>query len=150
MQIAVIEFARNVGNLKDANSTEFNIKTPFNVIDIIEEQKNLKTKGGTMRLGSYTCHLIKESFSFKAYGTRNISERHRHRYEFNNSFEDLLIQKGLTIAGKNPESGLVEIIEIPDHPWYVGVQFHPEFKSKPHAAHPLFLNFIKASLLNKN
>ena len=149
MQISVIEFARNVAQLSDANSSEFNSDTPHPVIDIMEDQKSLASKGGTMRLGAYSCKLTKDSFSYHAYSINTISERHRHRYEFNNSYRSQLMKHGLRIAGVNLENDLVEIIEIPDHPWFVGVQFHPEFKSKPHAAHPLFANFIAATLKYK-
>lgn len=149
MQIAVIEFARNVANLEGANSSEFAPETEFPVIDIMEDQKDLTTKGGNMRLGACPCELADDSFSIDAYGQKVVSERHRHRYEFNNDFRDQLESAGLRIAGKNPERDLVEIIEIPDHPWFVAVQFHPEFQSKPNAAHPLFANFIAASLKYK-
>ena len=149
MQIAVIEYARNVAKLADANSTEFDTTTAHPVIDIMEDQKDLKTKGGNMRLGACPCELAEDSFSYHAYGEKSIQERHRHRYEFNNSYRDQLVKSGLRIGGINPERDLVEIVEIPDHPWYVGVQFHPEFKSKPNAAHPLFANFIAASLKYK-
>jgi CTP synthase len=149
MQIAVIEFARNVAKLEDANSSEFDAKTPHPVIDIMEDQKDLTTKGGNMRLGACPCRLSEDSFSIHAYGTADIQERHRHRYEFNNAYRDQLKDAGLSIAGINPERDLVEIVEIADHPWFVGVQFHPEFKSKPNSAHPLFANFIAAALKYK-
>jgi CTP synthase len=149
MQIAVIEFARNIAELEGANSTEFDAKTPHPVIDIMADQKDLKTKGGNMRLGACPCELADDSFSIHAYGQKNIHERHRHRYEFNNAYRDQLVKAGLRIGGINPERNLVEIIEIPEHPWFVGVQFHPEFKSKPNAAHPLFANFIAAALKYK-
>ncbi|MFO8026946.1 MAG: CTP synthase [Opitutales bacterium] len=149
MQIAVIEYARNVAKLEGANSTEFDAKSPHPVIDIMEDQKDLTTKGGNMRLGACPCHLDGDSVSFHAYGAADIQERHRHRYEFNNAYREQLDKSGLRIAGVNPERDLVEIIEIPGHPWYVGVQFHPEFQSKPNAAHPLFANFIAAALKYK-
>ncbi|MGZ0655995.1 CTP synthase [Coraliomargarita sp. W4R72] len=149
MQIAVIEFARNVAMLDGANSSEFDAKTAHPVIDIMEDQKDLTTKGGNMRLGACPCELKEDSFSYHAYGEKLIQERHRHRYEFNNAYRDQLVEAGLRIGGVNPERDLVEIVEIPDHPWYVGVQFHPEFKSKPNAAHPLFANFIAAALKYK-
>ncbi|MGJ8652887.1 MAG: CTP synthase [Opitutaceae bacterium] len=149
MQIAVIEYARNVAGLEDANSAEFNAETPHPVIDIMEDQKDLKTKGGNMRLGACPCKLSEDSFSFHAYGKEMIEERHRHRFEFNNAYRDQLEKAGLRIAGTNPERDLVEIVEIPGHPWFVAVQFHPEFKSKPNAAHPLFANFIAAALKYK-
>ncbi|MFT5622777.1 MAG: CTP synthase, partial [Bacteroidia bacterium] len=149
MQIAVIEYARNVAGLENANSSEFDPQTPHPVITIMADQKELTTKGGNMRLGSCPCKLTKDSFSFDAYGTEMINERHRHRFEFNNDYREQLESKGLRVGGINPERNLVEIVEIAEHPWYVGVQFHPEFKSKPHAAHPLFANFIAAALKYK-
>jgi CTP synthase len=149
MQIAVIEFARNVAGLAEANSTEFNAQTAHPVIDIMADQKSLTTKGGNMRLGACPCTLTQDSNSYHAYGSSRIVERHRHRYEFNNLYRVQLEATGLCIAGVNPERDLVEIVEIPDHPWFVAVQFHPEFKSKPNAAHPLFANFIAASLKYK-
>jgi CTP synthase len=149
MQIAVIEYARNVTGLADANSTEFNPKTPYPVIDIMEDQKDLTTMGGNMRLGACPCKLVQDSNSYQAYGKELVMERHRHRYEFNNDFRKQLEDSGLRVTGVNPERDLVEIVEIPAHPWYVAVQFHPEFKSKPNAAHPLFANFIAATLKYK-
>jgi len=146
MQTAVMEFARNVCDLKSANSTEFNKKTPHPVISLLEEQKKVKAKGGTMRLGSYKCKIKKGTNSKKAYGKEIISERHRHRYEFNNSFKDKLEKKGLMVSGIHPNGNLAEIIEIKGHPWFVACQFHPEFQSKPDSAHPLFRDFVKASL----
>ena len=146
MQIATIEFARNVAGLKGANSTEFDKETVNPVISLIEEQKDIKNLGASMRLGAYNCILEKGTKSFEAYKSEKISERHRHRYEFNNAYRQQLVQKGLVIAGLNPERDLVEIIEIKDHPWFVGCQFHPEFKSKPDSAHPLFKGFIAAAL----
>jgi len=146
MQIATIEFARNVAGLKGANSTEFDPETPHPVISLIEEQKKVKNLGASMRLGAYACMLEKGTKSFEAYKSEKISERHRHRYEFNNAYRQQLTQKGLMIAGLNPEQDLVEIIELKDHPWFVGCQFHPEFKSKPDIAHPLFKGFIAAAL----
>ncbi|MBN1871195.1 MAG: CTP synthase [Candidatus Omnitrophica bacterium] len=148
MQTAVIEFARNVCGLNKANSTEFNKKTPHPVICLQEEQKKITAKGATMRLGKYNCRLRKDSKSNKAYKKEAISERHRHRYELNNDYRDRLEQKGLVISGVYPTNNLVEIIELKDHPWFVACQFHPEFKSKPDKAHPLFRDFIKASLGN--
>ena len=149
MQIAVIEYARNVAGLKEANSTEFNPDTPDPVIHIMEDQKNLTTKGGNMRLGACPCQLSKDSASYHAYGKEVIHERHRHRYEFNNEYRSKLESTGLRIAGINPERDLVEIVEIPEHPWFVGVQFHPEFKSKPNAAHPLFAKFVASALKHR-
>jgi len=145
----VIDFARNVAGLEDANSTEFDPKTPHPVIDIMEDQKDLTTKGGNMRLGACPCELAEDSFSFHAYGRKDIQERHRHRYEFNNTYREQLVKAGLRIGGINPERDLVEIVEIPEHAWFVAVQFHPEFQSKPNAAHPLFANFIAAALKYK-
>ena len=149
MQIAVIEFARNVAGLAEANSTEFNPETNHPVIDIMQDQKDLTTKGGNMRLGACPCELFKDSNSFHAYGEQLIIERHRHRYEFNNQYRQQLEDNGLRVAGINPDRNLVEIVELPDHPWYVAVQFHPEFKSKPNAAHPLFAHLIAATLKYK-
>ena len=146
MQISTIEFARNVAGLKGANSTEFDRETPHPVISLIEEQKEVKDMGASMRLGAFSCDLGKGTRSLEAYRVDKISERHRHRYEFNNAYRQQLTQKGLVIAGINPERDLVEIIEIKDHPWFVGCQFHPEFKSKPDIAHPLFKGFIAAAL----
>jgi CTP synthase len=159
MQCAVIEFARTVCNLS-ANSTEFDINTNDPVIYLmerwydfrkssIEERTENSHKGGTMRLGAYPCVLEEGTFAYKAYGTREISERHRHRYEFNNAYRDILTRNGLKISGMSPDGELVEIIEIEDHPWFLGCQFHPEFKSRPTDPHPLFKAFIEASLKEK-
>ncbi|MEN8187570.1 MAG: CTP synthase [Bacteroidota bacterium] len=149
MQMAVIEYARNVMKLKNANSTEMNVKTPFPVIDLMEEQKSVTEKGGTMRLGAWDCKIEKESNVNKAYGKEMISERHRHRYEYNNDYLKQLTKAGLKPTGVNPETGLVEIVEIPEHPWFVGVQYHPEYSSTVLNPHPLFVAFVKASLENK-
>ncbi|RUM44589.1 MAG: CTP synthase [Desulfurobacterium sp.] len=146
MQCAVIEFARNVAGLKDAHSAEFSSFTPYPVIDLMEEQKGVREKGGTMRLGAYPCVLKEGTFSYKAYGRKEISERHRHRYEFNNKFRDVLEKAGLVIAGTSPDGKLVEVVEIKNHPWFVAVQYHPEFKSRPRKPHPLFVDFVKAAL----
>lgn len=146
MQVATIEFARNACGMKNANSTEFDPETPFPVISLLEEQKNVKDKGATMRLGAYPCKLHKNSQSHLAYKKDKISERHRHRYEFNNKFRKPMEKKGLLFAGIHPGKDLVEIIELKDHPWFVASQFHPEFKSKPDCAHPLFREFIAAAL----
>jgi CTP synthase len=145
MQCAVIEFARNVAGLKDAHSSEFSSTTPYPVIDLMEEQKKVNEKGGTMRLGAYPCVLKEGTFSYKAYGRKEISERHRHRYEFNNKYRETLEKAGLVIAGTSPDGKLVEIVEVKDHPWFVAVQFHPEFKSRPKSPHPLFVDFVKAA-----
>lgn len=146
MQCAVVEFARNCAGLEHANSTEFDEKTPFAVIDFMADQKEIADKGGTMRLGRYECRLTEGSNSRKAYGREMIYERHRHRLELNNSLRAQLEESGLKVAGINPERNLVEIIEIDSHPWFVGVQFHPELKSTVNTPHPLFVDFVKASL----
>ena len=157
MQIAVIEFARNVAGLAQANSSEFDELTPDPVFYLMLEWYDKKTgstqrrdessdKGATMRLGAYPCRLTKDTFAHKAYGTENISERHRHRYEFNNDFKEALVEKGMVVSGTSPTGDLVEIIEIKDHPWFLGCQFHPEFKSRPMDPHPLFRDFIEAAL----
>jgi CTP synthase len=147
------EFARNVCGLKGANSTEFNLKTKYPVIDIISEQKEfLKKKeyGGTMRLGIYKCELQKNSKSWEIYGRKKyIFERHRHRYELNNNFREILEKKGMAIAGINPERNLVEIIELKNHPFFIATQFHPEYQSRPLSPHPLFREFIKAAIENE-
>lgn len=149
MQVAVIEFARNVLGIEDANSTEMDPMTTNPVIALMEEQKKVDQMGGTMRLGSYACDLKKSSKSFAAYGKQKIHERHRHRYEFNNDYLDQIESKGMIATGKNPETGLVEIMEVKNHPWFVGVQFHPEYKSTVLNPQPLFVNFIQAALDNK-
>ncbi|MDO4782969.1 MAG: CTP synthase [Capnocytophaga felis] len=149
MQMAVIEFARNKANLLNANSTEMNPDTAYPVISLMENQKEVTHKGGTMRLGAWDCKLLKNSHIYEAYGKENISERHRHRYEFNNEFKDVLEKAGLRCTGINPETGLVEVIEIQDHPWFIGVQYHPEYKSTVANPHPLFVAFVKAALKHK-
>jgi len=152
MQLAVIEFARNVCGLKGANSTEVDKNSPHPVIDFIEEQRDLvkkKSYGGTMRLGAYPCKLAPNTLTKKAYKKTNISERHRHRYELNNSYRDVLEEKGMKMAGINPEKDLVEIVEVKNHPFFIGTQFHPEFKSRPLRPHPLFREFIKTALRKK-
>ncbi len=146
MQTACIEFARNVCNLHDANSTEFNQKTKFPVIDLMAEQKKIMDMGGTMRLGAYPCKITKGTLLFKAYKEELIRERHRHRYEFNNSFKFQFQKAGMIFSGINPDRDLVEVIELKDHPWFVGTQFHPEFKSRPNRAHPLFREFVMAAV----
>ncbi len=148
MQCAVIEFARDVCGFHDADSTEFNSATGHPVIALMEEQKKISAKGGTMRLGSYPCILAEGSKSAAAYGMSRIDERHRHRYEFNNEFKQILVGKGLSVAGTSPDGGLVEVVELNDHPWFVACQFHPEFKSRPLKAHPLFRDFVRASAAN--
>jgi CTP synthase len=147
MQCAVVEFALHVAGIENASSTEVHPQTPEPVIDKMEEQKKITAKGGTMRLGSYVCELKKKTKAAIAYGSLKIAERHRHRYEFNNSYLNRLQDKGLIISGVNPQSGLVEIIELADHPWFVGVQFHPELKSTVEHPHPLFVHFVKAALI---
>lgn len=149
MQCAVIEFSRNVLHLKGAHSTEMDPDTPYPVIDIMENQKKIKNLGGTMRLGAYNCKLNRESKSYAAYGKEMIRERHRHRYEFNNAYRDAFEKNGVRLAGINPEEDLVEIIEIKDHPWFIGVQFHPEYRSTVKQPHPLFVHFVKAALEHK-
>ena len=147
MQMAVIEYSRNVLGLKEANSTEMDENTPDPVISIMEEQKNIVNKGGTMRLGAWDSHLEKGSLVQKIYhGASEISERHRHRYEFNNQYKKQLEEAGLVASGVNNETGLVEIVEVPAHPWFIGVQYHPEYKSTVDNPHPLFVGFIKAAL----
>lgn len=146
MQCAVIEYARNVLGWTDASSTEFPWETEHPVIDLMENQKSITQKGGTMRLGAYDCKLSPKSKAFSAYGKKNIKERHRHRYEFNNEFKAELTKAGLSITGINPENNLVEIIEIKKHPWFVGVQFHPELKSTVEQPHPLFVAFVRACM----
>ena len=146
MQCAVIEFARNVIGFKEAHSTEINSDTPYPVISIMEEQKQLKNLGGTMRLGAYDCHVEKDSLLHKIYENDVISERHRHRYEFNNKYVKDFEENGIVFSGKNKANNLMETIEIPDHPWFIGVQYHPEYKSRVVNPHPLFINFIKAAL----
>lgn len=146
MQCATIEFARNVVGLRNANSTEFDKTTPYPVITLMEEQIDIVEMGGTMRLGAYDCNLEKGSLAYKSYKKQLISERHRHRYEANNIYIDRLVEKGLVVSGKNKEWGLVEVIELEDHPWFVGVQFHPELKSRVENPHPLFVGFVKAAM----
>ncbi|MFT4697847.1 MAG: CTP synthase [Flavobacteriaceae bacterium] len=146
MQMAVIEYARNVLGLKKANSTEMNADTPFPVIDLMEDQKSITNKGGTMRLGAWKCELQKDSLVDSVYGSTHIEERHRHRYEYNNTFRDQLEEAGMKSTGINQETNLVEIVEIPSHPWFVGVQYHPEYKSTVASPHPLFVAFVKAAL----
>ena len=145
MQMAVVEFARDVLNIKDANSLEFDEKTKNPVIHIMESQKNITKKGGTMRLGAYPCILKKSSLASKLYKTEEISERHRHRYEFNNDYREELIEAGLKIAGTSPDGELVEIVEIKNHPYFIASQFHPELKSRPDKPHPLFVGLLKAA-----
>ncbi len=149
MQMAVVEYARNVCGMTDSCSSEFKPDCSHPVIHLMAEQKTVSRKGGTMRLGAYPCTLVKGSVAQKAYGAMDITERHRHRYEFNNGYRDRLTDKGLVLSGINREGDLVEIVEVPDHPWFLGCQFHPEFKSKPLNPHPLFRAFVAAALENK-
>lgn len=149
MQMAVIEYTRNVLGLTDANSTEMFPATKYPVIDLMESQKTIINKGGTMRLGAWECELVNNSIVSKVYGSKTIMERHRHRYEFNNKYKSDLEAAGMMATGANPKTGLVEIIEIPKHPWFVGVQYHPEYKSTVANPHPLFVAFVKASLKQK-
>ncbi len=146
MQCAVIEFARNVIGFADAHSTEFDKHTTYPVIDIMEQQKKIAGLGGTMRLGAYPCRIVKESTALEVYDAELILERHRHRYEFNNKFIPEFEKKGMKFTGINPKENLVEIIELPEHPWFVGVQFHPEYRSTVAEPHPLFIHFVKAAL----
>ena len=149
MQIAVIEFARNVCGLTGANSTEFDPKSTHPVICLLEEQKGVEVKGGTMRLGAQPCKLVAGTKSRELYGAEEISERHRHRFEFNNGYRDQLMKSGIIVAGRYTKFDLVELIELRDHPWFIACQFHPEFLSKPNKAHPLFRGFIEAALKQK-
>ncbi len=149
MQIAVAEFARNVCSLKGANSVELDARTKHPVIHLMEDQKAVEQKGGTMRLGAYPCVLASDSLSARLYRKKKISERHRHRYEFNNDYRETMAEKGLRISGLSPDGKLVEVVELADHPWFVGCQFHPEFKSRPTECHPLFKGFIRAALQHR-
>jgi CTP synthase len=149
MQMAAVEFARNVCGLAGANSTEFDAASPHPVIHLMEAQKSIDKKGATMRLGAYPCVLQEDSLAAKVYGKKKISERHRHRYEFNNGYREAFSEKGMIPSGLSPDGSLVEIVELKDHPWFLGCQFHPEFKSRPMESHPLFKGFIKAALQNR-
>jgi CTP synthase len=146
MQMAVVEFARHVAGLDRANSSEFDKETPYPVVDLMADQRSVREKGGTMRLGAYPCVLTPGTVAAKVYAAQEISERHRHRYEVSNDHRELLVQKGLVVSGTSPDKRLVEMIELPGHPYFVGCQFHPEFKSRPMAAHPLFAGFVGAAL----
>ena len=149
MQMMVIEFARNVLGYADANSREMDETTPHNVIDIMEGQKNITNMGGTMRLGAYECDLRQGSRVFNIYKQEHIQERHRHRYEFNNDYEKEFERNGMMCVGRNPESDLVEIVEIPSLKWYIGTQFHPEYQSTVLHPHPLFVDFVKTAIANQ-
>jgi CTP synthase len=149
MQVAVVEFARNVCGLTGANSAEFDEKSPHPVIHLMATQKGVEQKGGTMRLGAYPCILQEDTLALKLYGKKKISERHRHRYEFNNGYREVFSSQGMFLSGLSPDGSLVEIVELKDHPWFLGCQFHPELKSRPTDTHPLFKGFIKAALQNR-
>ena len=149
MQMAVIEFARNICGLERANSSEVDAHTPHPVIDLMTAQRGLTQKGGTMRLGAYPCALAEGSLARKVYNRQKVSERHRHRYEFNNVYRDQLEKAGLVCSGTSPDGNLVEMIELPDHPWFIGSQFHPEFRSRPMECHPLFKGFVRAALTER-
>lgn len=146
--MAVVEFARNVLKLEDANSAEFSTTTENPVIHIMETQKSVTEKGGTMRLGAYPCRIKKDTLAYEIYGEENISERHRHRFEYNNSYKERLEEAGLKCSGTSPDGMLVEIVENVNHPFFIGVQFHPEFKSRPDRPAPLFKSFIKSAKEN--
>ena len=149
MQLAVIEFARNVCGIRDANSTEFAPTTKNPIIDLMADQKSIINMGGTLRLGNYECKIERGTLAYKDYKQTTILERHRHRYEFNNKYRELLEEKGMVFSGINEKANLVEIIELPNHKHFIACQFHPEFKSRPTKAHPLFMSFIKSSISNK-
>ena len=146
MQCMVIEFARNVLGMENANSTEMDTKTPYNVIDLMEEQKSISNLGGTMRLGAYECRLKEGSIPALAYGADIVSERHRHRFEFNEEFRSRFEEAGMLCVGENPDTGLVEIVQIPQLTWFVGTQYHPEYQSTVLNPNPLFISFIKAAI----
>ncbi|MDE6396897.1 MAG: gamma-glutamyl-gamma-aminobutyrate hydrolase family protein, partial [Muribaculaceae bacterium] len=149
MQCMVIEFGRNVLGLADANSTEMNPNTPHNVIDLMEDQKSITDKGGTMRLGAYRCHLAEGSRVAEAYGATEVSERHRHRFEFNDSFRKQYEDGGMKCVGLNPETGLVEVVEIPEKRWFIGTQYHPEYQSTVLHPNPIFMSFVSAAIAYK-
>jgi len=149
MQCMVIEFARNVLKMKDANSTEFDQYTDYPVIDLMENQKHIIEKGGTMRLGGFKCELKENTLAYSIYEKEETRERHRHRYEFNNKFLNDFEEHGMIASGINPDTNLVEIVEIPDNKWFVGVQFHPEYRSTVVNPHPVFINFVKSIINNK-
>ena len=146
MQMAVVEFARDVLGLKQAHSSEIDPTTPDPVIDLMESQKEVTDKGGTMRLGAWQCTVAKDSKAYQIYQCEEINERHRHRYELNLKYLDAIEQAGMKATGRNADTGLVDIVEIPSHPWFFGVQFHPEYRSKVEAPHPLFVGFVKAAM----
>ena len=150
MQLTIVEFVRNVVGYSDANSSEFNPSSNHQVIHIMPDQNDVTDLGGTLRLGSYPCVLSTDSKAYKLYGKELIHERHRHRYEVNNDYRQVLIDNGMVLSGLSPDGQIVEMIELKDHPWFVGTQAHPEFKSRPNKAHPLFLGFIEAALGKQN
>jgi len=149
MQMAVIEFARNACGMERANSTEVDPHTPFPVIDLMLEQRDLSDLGGTMRLGAYPCVIREHTLAYRVYARKNVSERHRHRYEFNTKFRSQIEDAGMILSGTSPDGNLVEMVEIRDHPWFLASQFHPEFKSKPLDCHPIFKGFVRAALAYK-
>jgi CTP synthase len=149
MQLAVIEFARHVAGLEGANSREIDENTPHAVIDLLPEQREVRDKGATMRLGAWPCVVRAGTHAHRAYGKEKIDERHRHRYEFNPEYRDRLSKAGLVLSGTSPDGGLVEIIEVEDHPWFLGCQFHPEFSSTPFEPHPLFVDFVGAAIARR-
>jgi CTP synthase len=146
MQLSIVEFARHVLNYQGAHSVELNPHTPYPVINLMPEQEGIENIGGTLRLGSYPCRLNPASRAYQLYGTELIKERHRHRYEVNNDYRNALTEKGMLLSGTSPDGRIVEIIELPSHPWFIATQAHPEFKSRPNRPHPLFCGFIKAAL----
>jgi CTP synthase len=146
MQVAVVDYARHIVKLEGANSSEINPSTAYPVIDLLPEQKDIEDLGGTMRLGLYPCKLVPESLAARCYQEELIYERHRHRYEFNNEYREQIEKAGLKISGTSPDGRLVEIVELPDHPWFLAVQFHPEFISRPNRPQPLFRDFVEAAL----
>lgn len=150
MQCMVIEFARDVLGLTEANSTEMEPNTPHNVIDLMEEQKSVTAKGGTMRLGAYDCVLVPGSRAAQAYGTTEVKERHRHRFEFNNDYRERFEEAGMKCVGENPDTHLVEVVELPGHRWFIGTQYHPEYSSTVLSPNPIFLDFIKAAIAYKH
>jgi CTP synthase len=147
--MAIIEYSRNILGYADANSTEMNPKTKHPVVNLMEEQKTITDKGGTMRLGAWKCDIKPDSLAYKIYGSNTISERHRHRYEYNSSYVDVLEKAGLKASGINPDTGLVEIVELENHPFFIGVQYHPEYKSTVANPHPLFVSFVGATVKAK-
>ena len=149
MQVAIIEFARHVAAIDDAHSSEFAPECASPVIALLEAQQGVQDMGGTMRLGAYTARLARGTKTAEVYGVPEVSERHRHRYEVSNTFRETLVEKGLKLSGISPDGSLVEIIELPNHPWYVGCQFHPELRSRPSRPHPLFAGFIAAAVAQK-